>query len=95
MENKMVHPRGKPARAGALPAPSAEETARRNYRRKRIFVRAGQAIMLVGAVVAIVHWLTHLEVFGSAQPAIWLDLVAGYPMAAILLIVGAIMAGRK
>ena len=82
-------------RAAALPAPSAEEVARRNYRRKRRFVRTGQAIMLVGALVAVVHWLTHIEAFGPEQPAVWLDLVAGYPMAGILLIVGGITAGKK
>ncbi|MDJ0323952.1 hypothetical protein QMG61_09280 [Cryobacterium sp. PH31-AA6] len=91
----MAQLRRRTAQAGALPAPSAEDEARRNYRRKRRFVRAGQAIMLVGALMAVVHWLTHIEAFGPEQPAVWLDLVAGYPMAAILLIVGASTAGRK
>ena len=51
--------------------------------------------MLAGVVVGIVHWLTHIEAFGPEQPALWLDLLAGYPMAAVLLIVGGIVAGKK
>ena len=51
--------------------------------------------MLAGVVVGIVHWLTHLEAFGPEQPPLWLDLVAGYPMAAVLLIAGGIVAGKK
>lgn len=72
-----------------------EEESAREWRRHRLIVRVGQAAMAAGAIVGIVHWLTHLEVFGTQQPPLWLDLVAGYPMAAMLLIIGAIFAGRK
>lgn len=65
------------------------------HRKRRLYVRAGQAMMLVGAVVALVHWLAHLEAFGPAQPEGWIDLVAGYPAAAFLLIAGAAIAGKK
>lgn len=51
--------------------------------------------MLAGVVVAIVHWLMHLEIFGPGQPEGWVDLAAGYPMGALLLLVGAVIAGRK
>jgi hypothetical protein len=34
-------------------------------------------------------------VFGPGQPSGWLDLVAGYPTGALLLITGAILAGRR
>lgn len=51
--------------------------------------------MVVGALVAAVHWLAHLEAFGPGQPEGWIDLVAGYPMGAILLMVGAMIAGQK
>ena len=36
-----------------------------------------------------------LDVFGAGQPPGWLDLVAGYPTGLLLLIAGAILAGRK
>lgn len=65
------------------------------YRRHRRFVRLGQLLMLLGAVILIVHWLAHLEAFGPAQPEGWVDLAAGYPMGALLLIAGGIVAGRK
>ncbi|WP_241977870.1 hypothetical protein [Cryobacterium sp. TMS1-13-1] len=91
----MKHPRELIAPAVSGSTPSAEERARQKYRRKRRFVRIGQVLMLAGVVVGIVHWLTHLEAFGPEQPALWLDLVAGYPMAAVLLIVGGIVAGKK
>lgn len=91
----MKHPRGKAAKAVAVSTLSAEELARMKYWRKRRFVRIGQVIMLAGALVAVVHWLAHIEAFGPVQPPLWLDLVAGYPMGGILLIVGAIVAGKK
>lgn len=87
----MKHPRGKDTASTLSP----EEIARRKYRRRRIFLRTGQAIMAVGAVVAVVHWLAHLEAFGPAQPEGWIDLVAGYPMGLLLIIVGAIVSSRK
>ena len=68
--------------------------ARRAERLKnRRLVRIGQATMGVAALVALTHLLMHLQVFGS-QPSNLLDLVAGYPMAAVLALVGGILAGR-
>ena len=67
----------------------------RKWRRRRIFVRTGQAIMLIGAGVVIVHWLTHLEVFGAQQPPLIVDWVAGYPAGFLIFIAGAIVASRK
>lgn len=74
------------------PAPYDPEKSWRLHRR---LVRVGQALMLAGAVVAITHWLAHLEAFGPGQPPGWMDLAAGYPMGGVLLIFGAILAGRK
>lgn len=67
----------------------------RNYRLRRRFLRAGQAVMVIGALIAIIHWLSHLEAFGPGQPEGWIDLVAGYPMAMLLMIVGAVVSSRK
>ena len=75
--------------------PSAPYDAEKSWRLHRRLVRVGQALMLAGAVVAITHWLGHLEVFGPGQPPGWLDLAAGYPMGGVLLVFGAILAGRK
>lgn len=77
------------------PRPAPAEDPQRAWRRHRLLVRVGQALMAAGAIVAIIHWLAHLEVFGPGQPSGWLDLVAGYPTGALLLITGAILAGRR
>lgn len=74
---------------------SPEELARKKYWRKRRYVRIGQVLMLAGVLVALVHWLAHIEAFGPQQPALWLDVVAGYPMGGVLLVVGGIVAGRE
>ncbi|OZB82468.1 hypothetical protein [Microbacterium sp. 13-71-7] len=65
------------------------------WRRHRRIVLIGKIIMGIGAAVALVHWLAHLEIFGPGQPPGWLDLVAGYPTGVLLIIAGAIFAGRK
>lgn len=85
MKNKM---------SASEPQDAASEF-RARWRRYRIIVRVGQVLIGVGALVAIIHWLTHLEVFGAGQPPGWLDLAAGYPMGAVLVVVGAVLAGRK
>lgn len=65
------------------------------YRRHRRVVRLGQALLALGAVVLIVHWLAHIEAFGPSQPEGWVDLIAGYPTGGLLLMIGGIFAGRK
>ncbi|MDP3208822.1 MAG: hypothetical protein Q8M65_06710 [Rhodoglobus sp.] len=72
-----------------------KDELQRRWTVHRRVVRTGQALMVVGALVAVSHWLAHLEAFGPGQPPGWLDLVAGYPTGAIVLIIGAVLAGRK
>jgi hypothetical protein len=67
----------------------------RKWRRRQIFLRTGQAIMVVGGGVLVVHWLTHIEAFGPQQPPLFVDMVAGYPAGFLVFIVGAIVASRK
>jgi len=76
-------------------AVSREEAARRNYRRRRRFKIIGLTIAGAGALIVVVHWLTHIEAFGPSQPPLFLDMVAGYPMGVVLLLAGGIVAGRK
>ena len=59
----------------------------RNHRRK---VRAGQVLMGVGIMVAAVHAFQHL----ATSPSGLVDLVAGYPAAGVVFLVGAVLAGR-
>lgn len=53
-------------------------------------VRAGQAVMLVGGLVALVHLIAHF----AGSPSGWVDLAVGYPMGGLLFLVGAVTAGR-
>jgi hypothetical protein len=70
------------------------EQLRAAYRRKRRFRVIGWSVMSVRAAVALQHWLAHLGAFG-AQPPGWIDLAAGYPMAGLLILAGAITVSQK
>ncbi|MGY4544471.1 hypothetical protein ACVWY0_004416 [Arthrobacter sp. UYNi723] len=63
------------------------------YRRHRRFVRIGQVLMAAGALVAISHWIAHLAATGQG-PSITQDIFIGYPTGAVLILIGAILAGR-
>lgn len=73
-----------------LTAQAARATTRR---RRRRLVRAGQLLMAVGVVVAVIHWFAHLGAFGG-QPSALVDLLAGYPAGGVLFVAGAILAGQ-
>ena len=53
----------------------------------------GWVLAGLGVVVGVSHWLTHLGVWDFASQGIE-DLVAGYPMAALLAIGGAVVLSR-
>lgn len=80
----------------SLPSSSAvaREGAQRAYRRRRHLIRVGQAIMVVAVVLALEHVGAHLGAFGG-QPSVAVDLVAGWPLAGLLFIVGAMFAGQR
>ena len=67
----------------------------RKWRRRRLYLRTGQAIMIAGGLILTVHWLTHIEVFGAQQPPLIVDFLAGYPAGFLVFIFGAIVASRK
>lgn len=72
-----------------------EERRARLYRRHRILVRSGIALMIIGAVLALEHAAAHLGAFGQAQPPLFIDMVAGWPMAVVLVVIGVVLAGRR
>lgn len=77
-----------------LTAAEARQEARRaQLIRQRKLIRRGQVLMGVGGLVGLMHLLTHFEVFGG-QPSGLVDLLVGYPMAGLLLVGGAILAGQ-
>ena len=53
----------------------------------------GWVLVGLGVAVGVSHWLTHLGAWDFASQGIE-DLVAGYPMAALLAIGGAIVLSR-
>lgn len=65
-----------------------------SYRRHRRLVRVGQALMAAGALVAVGHWIAHLEPYGRV-PSATEDIFIGYPTGALLIMIGAIIAGRS
>ncbi|SBW28746.1 hypothetical protein FDG2_5941 [Candidatus Protofrankia californiensis] len=86
-----AQPDAKPAARTPLERKKAER--RQRYRRKRRIIRTGQVLMAVAAVMALLHLLAHLGTFGG-QPSGFVDLVAGYPAAAVLFLAGAVAAGQ-
>lgn len=60
------------------------------YRRRRVL---GWGLVGLGAVVFVQHLIAHMGFFTLISPG-WDDLVAGYPLAAILGIAGAILLSK-
>lgn len=72
--------------------PVTGDDAAKNYRHHRLLVRLGQVIMALGLMVGLSNWIAHVVMTGG-PPGIQ-DLLIGYPTAAVLMIAGAILAGR-
>jgi hypothetical protein len=53
----------------------------------------GCGLVALGLIVGVSHWLTHIGAWDFARQGVE-DLVAGYPMAALLGIVGAVVLSR-
>lgn len=49
--------------------------------------------MAAGALVAISHWIAHLAATGQG-PSITEDISIGYATGGVLLLIGAVLAGR-
>jgi hypothetical protein len=88
--------RNKTKEARARVTQAAQEQAERKklspeaHRRRRIF---GWALVALAVLVGVTHWMEHLGVFEFASPGIE-DLVAGYPLALLLGILGTIVLSR-
>lgn len=81
------------ADAGMTQAERRAAERRAQHQRTRRIIRIGQLVMAAAVIVAVVHLLGHAGAFGG-QPAAVTDLVAGYPAAGVLFLMGAIAAGR-
>ncbi|WP_285031700.1 hypothetical protein [Mycolicibacterium sp. lyk4-40-TYG-92] len=76
-----------PIRRGRAPRLSIYTPGFRRERRRRA---AGWLLVGVGAVMALVHMVTHLGRFALVG---YQDLLMGYPMAAVLILAGFILIG--
>lgn len=73
--------------------PKPTDDSEANYRRHRRLIRIGQVLMAAGALVGIGHWIAHLAPAGQG-PSVAQDIYAGYPAAGLLIMIGAVLAGR-
>jgi hypothetical protein len=62
----------------------------RAYRRRRAL---GWSPVVAGIALAVSHWLSHLGLWGFASQGVE-DLIAGYPLAALLGISGAVVLSK-
>lgn len=85
--------RNGPPGGGLTEAERKAAQRRADFRRKRRLIRTGQVLMVLGGLVGFVHLLAHLEVFGG-QPSGVVDLLVGYPMAGLVFLAGAVLAGQ-
>jgi len=60
------------------------------YRRERRRLMIGWVLVGIGAVMAVVHMITHL---GRLQLIGMQDLLIGYPMAGVLILAGFLLVG--
>lgn len=81
---RRVRPGGFPPRS---PQPSLYTAAYRRVRRRRV---AGWLLVGVGAIMAVVHMVTHL---GRLHLLGYQDLLVGYPMACVLVLGGFLLVG--
>ena len=89
-------PRDKRHEALARETQGAQERAKRKqltlrqYQLRRAF---GWGLVAFGIGVGVSHWLAHIGLWEFASQGV-MDLVAGYPMAVLLAILGSIVLGR-
>lgn len=55
----------------------------------------GWGVIASAVVMAIIHWLAHLDVRMVPIAMGWQDLLLGYPMAMLLLVIGALVLGLR
>jgi len=77
------------------PAAPGKDEPYRAYRRRRLLIRVGGVLMVGAVAMAVVHIVDHFGAFGTAQPAGLTDLLFGWPMSAVIFLIGGVMAGQN
>ena len=73
----------------------SQKLAQQRYHRTRVLIRVGQVLMVLAGLLALEHAAAHLGAFGRSQPPTLVDLLAGWPLAVVLFIIGALLAGQR
>jgi len=82
--------RSRETQAAQEKARKRKQISLRAYRFRRAF---GWSLVSLGIIVAVSHWLSHIQLWGFGSQGA-MDLVAGYPMAGLLGISGAVILTR-
>ena len=72
---------------------AASQRKKRTLAQYRAWRATGWSFVGVASLMGVVHFAGHLGFFG-AQPSTMVDLLAGYPMAAVLGVAGAIILSK-
>lgn len=83
-------PRAKETQAAQSQAEARRKLSYRAYKFRRAL---GWSLVGLAILVGVSHWLEHLQAFSFASPGVQ-DLVAGYPMALLLGVAGAIVLSK-
>lgn len=51
--------------------------------------------MIVGVLIAVAHWLGHLDPATVTHPSVWVELLVNYPVGAVVVIIGANLSSHK
>jgi hypothetical protein len=70
-----------------------EERRRITVFQYRLRRSGGWGLVTVGIIVGVGHWLTHIGAWSFASQGV-MDLFAGYPLAALLVVAGSIVLSR-
>lgn len=83
-------PQARATRAQQHEASARPKLTLRQYRRRRF---AGWSLVWVGVAVGVSHWLAHLGLWSFASEGV-MDVTAGYPLGAVLVVAGSIALSR-
>jgi hypothetical protein len=88
--NKQAEARARQTQVEQREAEKRKQITLRQYRMRRA---AGWSLVGLGVLIGVTHWLTHLQVIPVPSQGV-ADLVAGYPMAALIVIAGSIVLSK-
>ncbi len=84
---RVVSAKARETQAAQQQAAHRKQLTLAQYHLRRFF---GWSLVTLGVGVGVSHWLAHIQLWRFASSGV-MDLVAGYPMAVILVISGSIV----